>query len=522
MLKPDDTLVPNRDSDVRWSFQVTDWRTTLATFATLEEATADATARRVHPDNLTWKDGESFLDIDYTVATVAHAYDQDGDGLGRCYAIPQGNLDALVKKLNRLANKADKLGVAAPTWAQVGIAERERRDRDQGGNVTRVWTQRLAVLAVDSTTVGVDGWDFVATLEGFKGEDGEYRNILRINPSIEDAAIPAEYRERGPVCDHCHTNRRRNQTFLVRHAEDSTYQQVGRNCLGDFLGGKDSADAARLASYERDLAVALAEGEESGGFNAAADSDSILVFLATTASHVRNSGWVSRGAARVDGGQATADEVLLRLHPFGSRQEQEAATLAAECPVEERDTTEAEATLAWVRDLDVDTDIGDNDYLWNLYAACSLGTVQAKQAGIVASAVAAYQRHLGKLQAQKRRLDLRETSAHIGRKGDKIGTKLTATDKRKGASLIAPIGVTLTAIRGFEGSYGYTWILQLVSDEGSVLKWFASRNVDSDGESLTEGEQYLLSGSIKGHGAYQGVAETSVTRATLTPAQSAK
>ena len=69
-----------------------------------------------------------------------------------------------------------------------------------------------------------------------------------------------------------------------------------------------------------------------------------------------------------------ADEVLLRLHPFGSRQEQEAATLAAECPVEERDTTEAEATLAWVRDLDVDTDIGDNDYLWNLYAACSLGT----------------------------------------------------------------------------------------------------------------------------------------------------
>tara|TARA_R110000824_G_scaffold151130_5_gene322050 strand:+ start:1305 stop:2870 length:1566 start_codon:yes stop_codon:yes gene_type:complete len=521
MLKPTDTLVPSRDSDVRWSFQVTDRRTTLATFASLEEATADATARRVHPDNLSYKDGETYSDIDFTVATVAHAYTQDGDGLGRCYAIPSGNLDGLVKKLKRLANKADKLGVAAPTWAQVGIAERERKDVDQSG-IKRLWTQRLTVLAVDSTTVGVDGWDFVATLEGFKGEDGDYRNILRINPSVEDAAIPAEYRDRGPVCDHCNTNRRRNQTFLVRHAEDGGFAQVGRNCLADFLGGKDSADAARLASYERDLAVALADGEEGDGYGSVSMSTSILAFLSTVATHVRNSGWVSRGAARIDGGQATADEVLLRLHPVGAKEEQAAEALAAECPIEERDTAEAEATLDWVRGLEVDTDIGDNDYLWNLYVACSLGTVQPKEAGIVASAVSAHQRHLGKLRQRERTQSLAETSRHIGNPGDKIGTKLTPTDKRKGARLISPIPVTVHRIGGFEGHYGYTYIIALVTDDGSVLKWFASRNRDSSGESLTEGEAYVLSGSIKGHGDYKGVAETSVTRAALTPAAAAK
>jgi len=522
MLKTTDTIVPSRNAQIQWTHGVYEYGSTkpVSLHDSAEAARTEAHRLTYSPDNLEEHRGEQWPLVQYTSSSRATS-SRDGVQLGQVYAIASENLKPLSTKLKRLSTKAAKLGIEPPTWTEVGIVERERQERD-GLGVKRFWTQRLTALAVSSTTVAVAGYQFVATLEGFKGEDGEYRNVLRINPSIEDSLIPHEYRERGPVCDHCGTERRRNQTFLVRKAEDGSFLQVGRNCLADFIGGKDSADAARLASYERDLAVALADGEGGGGYASVSMSTSILAFLSTVATHVRNSGWVSRGAARIDGGQATADEVLLRLHPVGAKEEQEAATLAAECPVEERDTAEAEATLEWVRGLDVDTDIGDSDYLWNLYATCSLGTVQPKEAGIVASAVAAYQRHLGKLRQRERQQSLAETSRHIGAKGDKIGTKLTATDKRKGANLLAPIPVTLTRIGGFEGHYGYTWILQLVTTDGSVLKWFSSRNTDSQGESLTEGEDYILTGSIKSHGDYKGVAETSVTRATLTPAAAAK
>ena len=73
--------------------------------------------------------------------------------------------------------------------------------------------------------------------------------------------------------------------------------------------------------------------------------------------------------------------------------------------------------------------------------------------------------------------------------------------------------VTVEQIVGIEGDRGYTFIVSMVTDDGSVLKWHASRALDTDGNNLRQGSRYMLAATIT----KPGDKETLATRANLTP-----
>lgn len=68
------------------------------------------------------------------------------------------------------------------------------------------------------------------------------------------------------------------------------------------------------------------------------------------------------------------------------------------------------------------------------------------------------------------------------------------------------VQATLTAIRGFDSMYGYTYIYTFTLDE-YVFVWMTTKDLGLDTDTIVN-----LSGTIKGFEEYNGVAQTQVTR----------
>jgi hypothetical protein len=81
-------------------------------------------------------------------------------------------------------------------------------------------------------------------------------------------------------------------------------------------------------------------------------------------------------------------------------------------------------------------------------------------------------------------------SQHIGEVGDRL----------KGLEL------TVMFVRQFDNDFGVTTLMKFKDDNGNVFGWFSST------KTLEVGKRYRLNGSVKGHGEYNGIKETMLTR----------
>lgn len=142
----------------------------------------------------------------------------------KVYRVPEQNYPVLESRIAKLAKRAAKLGIPAPTVAIVAIDEtRETRD-----GVTRL--RRIFSVTITGEAPKLAGWAFAAVLQPTVDEAGvSLGNILRVVPGFEQA-VPAQFRAAGNNCDHCHTSRRRNETFVLVN-EAGEWKQVGRSYL---------------------------------------------------------------------------------------------------------------------------------------------------------------------------------------------------------------------------------------------------------------------------------------------------
>lgn len=130
--------------------------------------------------------------------------------------------------------------------------------------------------------------------------------IVRTMPGQE---TPKEFWTRGPKCDHCKHNRRRNNTYVVRH-EDGRHMQVGSTCIEDFLG----IHAVKcLPMVDIRLAAEGLLGEEGGAFGGKVNAYSLEEFLSWVVKDIRENGWVSRAQAYESGRLASADRAWTEM-----------------------------------------------------------------------------------------------------------------------------------------------------------------------------------------------------------------
>jgi hypothetical protein len=338
------------------------------------------------------------------------------------------------------------------------------------------------------------GWEFLAVVEPLNGAA-----LIRQVPGAElpEGFTFDAWRSGDVACDHCKASRRRLETFLVRATGDDaaiargTIRQVGRNCLAAFLGGRSYASVVEALTWERLVREVGESGEGGGGW--AAPSWTAEEFLTQACAIVRQDGYVSRKAIEANPGlgRTTGSATTYALTPPGTTFDSRSAwrQFHEDHPVEACDGERAALVLTWARTL-----TAQGEYEQNLQLVAIGERVGSKHAGILASAVAAYERAVEKVVREKRAQADRAASQHVGAEKDRL--EVTATVER---------------VADVDTDYGTLHIHTLRTSDGHALVW------KTTSARLDVGWTGPIRATVKRHSEYKGERQTEVTRVDTDP-----
>lgn len=408
------------------------------------------------------------------------------------YAIPERNMSTLQRRVEKLQARATRLGLE-PIVFRVGasreIARNKVRGQEEyeGHDLVKVYE-----VEVIGNAPRLNGWSFVATVQ--HTEEG---NILRAHPDYA-GQLPGHFRTDGPTCDHCHTNRRRNDTYAVRH-DSGEFKRVGRACLCDFIGHNSPESLAAGAEAILGLFEICGDAEdldwEGGCGSRVKRRFSISRFLEFVASVIRQNGWVSRTAARqstVTPLVSTSDRALnLMFPPAGYRLEDRDIPTSADIEI-------ATNALEWARTA-FENPASDFDHNMKVVANCE--GIEFRMAGIAAYIIQGYKRHLSIAEERRHQASV---SNHVG----VLNARATFT-------------VTLVRSHSFEGAYGVSYLHKFVDASGNHIVWKGSKPIEVErGGFMYEadpGAVVTLVGTVVKHGEYNGVKQTELKRCKLIP-----
>lgn len=415
------------------------------------------------------------------------------------YRVRSDRMPIAEDRFKRLAKRAAKLGVPAPTFKVVREESVPMKRRDRMFDAVELgydapeWTvcsedeaerhERWFVITVDGEApVLPGGWKLAGTIQ--HTTEG---NALRMTEEFNGDATA--YRTGVPQCDQCKTVRNRRDTYLVVRPDDGKLFQVGSNCIKDFLGHESPERAIAYAEALYDLLSDLDSESEYAG-NGPRDRESVNLsdLLEETIAAIDTFGWLSRGNARKMGrdGEATADIALSNLFTLNPRDR------SCEFPTDEQ-KQEADAVLTFARDRFEDRGNDLNDYEWNLSVAIRRTWVEPRESGLVASVVFYVRRE------QEKELKKRE----FAKKNEKSEWQGALKQRLRGLRL------QFTFVREWEGDFGVVNFCKFQDADGNLYEWAASRGegwMDRPGTWLT------VTGTVKEHSEYNGVKTTKLNR----------
>ena len=403
------------------------------------------------------------------------------------FEIPDYNVPKLEEKIAKLNKKAVQLGVDPITIHVSGFKNVLLRDLYPGAidqNNRPLYENsseciRFAIVQVDGQAPKINGWQFLATIQPQYEEDGTtfVGNVLRIVPGME--GIPEKYRQATNWCDHCETNRVRNETYLVMSDAGET-KQVGRTCLRDFLGHANPEKIAAWTTTLSDLCDLIGSYGHRGPMGGPYIQRYPLAdFLTQCAAVIRVSGWVSRKFARISGKDATAAVAMEQLIAKHARLEQY-------IPIEE-DEKLGKQTADWMEALELRSD--NNDYLKNLSMVGQTGCVEYRTTGIAASGISAMKREFGESLIPER-------------------VKPAAANYLGSLKQRLVLDVTVSAVRAYSNDWGSGVVVKMVTPTGDVCTAFGLTGI-------VEGQSIKIKGTVKAHNEYKGQKETVLNRVVL-------
>lgn len=383
------------------------------------------------------------------------------------YAIYEGNMDRLEKKLTHIYNKCKNHGCDFH-YQVVGEAFKEIKD-----NAGRKVAARFIIVEAEGKAI-VNGWEFVAAVE-----HTEKGNIFS---GILGVEVPQRYYNSPPICEHCNTNRQRKSTYIVRNKETGEFKQVGKACLKDYTQGMSAEMVAQYIS----LFDTLIEGEAPDPGARIERYLDVEEFLCCVSETIRSYGYVKSGGDR----QSTASRAMdfhEAMHGRAITREyledlQEAMQLTHFDPKSERAVKEVQDALEWIR-----AEEDSNNYIHNLKTACSLKFTVYKNYGLLASLFAAYKR--GMAYAAKRQSSEESSSVYVGEVDGKVTVHVESVQ----------------CMSSWEGHYGTTRLYKIIGKDGNTYTWKTSKVMPETFESMT------ITGKVKAHTEFRGVRQTELT-----------
>ena len=420
----------------------------------------------------------------------------------KSYKVPAENLDLLktqVDVVNRRVARLVKLGHdVARVEIRVGdlrvekvYSEREHRQ------VERVYVD---VELLSPEPPRVEGWEFVAVLTHVE----DVGTVLRVCPgAVVSEGELRTYREASSSnCDHCHTSRKRNDTFIVRDREGRLCQ-VGRQCLAAYTGLANPAALCACAEilFACSEVLEASEDDDFGGSFGAGGQRYVTIahFLPFVCCSIREDGWLSRGEARERGsGERSTCDLAFSLGVYADPKLPEADRYVPT----EKDYNLASAVVEFCEDHFAGCDVDAlSDYENSLRVAMASGIAHPKFAGLVASSVGFYKRDLEKRER-------RESWAEMVRK-----SRFQGVVGERGVFE----GLRVLSHREWGTDFGVTHFYSFCDGQGNAFAYFASRDMD-----LEVGQTVSLRGTVKRHevrtpkfeGAV-GYEQTTLTRCSL-------
>jgi hypothetical protein len=371
-------------------------------------------------------------------------------------------LQATRAKLTKINDRAAKRGFTGRLDLTVERVEVTKTD-DFGFQRTEI----MFDVALTGEAPKHNGWTFVATLDW----DLYAGLITRTAPGTDP--IDRNTLQEG-WCDHCRTNRQRNETYLVRH-EDGRQLQVGSSCIKDFLGHQ--ASIVFLGTEE------IGEELGFGGFGSSLpDAVSTEYAMAVAWALIKLDGYKPASSF----GATTKGDVIDVLWPPRGLTMKRREELARIRELADEAMVRAKGCIAWV----LNDMTGTGDYVTNLKAIVGADYVTSRNIGVLASAPQAWAKALHRTLIEKSAT----ISNWIGAEKDKVTFTATVNDIRYTAS-----------------DFGSMTLYTMQTPEGDVVKWFSSAGTLGDKPGVT----FTLKATIKALEEFRGVKQTLITRAKI-------
>jgi hypothetical protein len=352
--------------------------------------------------------------------------------MNACFLIPEQNLTSLQERIQKLTRRAEKLGIDP-----VSIHVIKQIEIPAVGAETpslHSWVE------VCGTAPKIDGYQFMGSIE-FMGELAMFQAAGGGKTELID---PKYWLEPTDNCDHCKTNRRRKNLYIVREDKTGKTMQIGKNCMADFVRSPDHAQ--KLAAYETMLHNVAELLDDENGAHYHNDAEDMLYDLAyyldPAAMLVRHYGWVSmtkeRESHEADGPSITAtySHMAAWLNPRTNYLRR----WARELVVEEQDKICVRDALAWLSEQPT-----DNEYFYKLRRIVDYGYCNRKNAGLLISLIGSYKSYLAREATKQPRTPVPVSDTRIHVRG-----KILKTDVK-------------------QNGYGFREVMTLQDDRGFIL-----------------------------------------------------
>lgn len=407
------------------------------------------------------------------------------------FTIPSVNMERLIKEVNKLNRRAEKLGFPKMNINVLGKREVIHPKYINRNDLKEEQKPRITVsdITLEGDAPKIEGYEFVGTLDHYSIPGSV---IVRAVPG---QSVPEEFHNIPPICNHCGKKRHRTETFVLHEELTNKHIAVGRQCVRDFIGYNVAALARYLTRWNA-LFSSFGDFEDERWYGGRIQLQfSKEDVLAATFGTIRVKGWKPKSACNFEEGDVpTSAHVAEIFDPpmFVGRHAAEARRRYEEFCADVRtsrdaDLVKAEQAIEWL-----DNQNDSNEYMHNLKVIRDADSVPLNMFGFWCSLAAAYERAMDRLEIKKaeKKKQLNEWVGDIKQRRD--------------------FEVSVISIKVVDGYYGPVRIHRMLDKDGRTLVWFANTQTD-----MEKGGSYKIKGTIKKHEKYEEWCQTILSRVAL-------
>jgi len=373
-------------------------------------------------------------------------------------------LEKVIVKLNKIAIKSN-----SPTIEYQKLNTEIKKVYKSLNSNQKINVEFTNVEFYVDGMIGYNDWRFLAKLD--------HDMVTPIIHTIKGESIPEYYYNAKPHCDHCNSDRKRNNTYILQNNISGEYKQVGSSCLAQFLKIDVEKWISMFTSIflEEEINDELWDEYEGGRIPSFYELSHVL---ALGLWDIKRYGYVSKKKAE----ECTNNVLIPTSESVGNIMFGPDSIGFMIKNQDEINSYKEKVNniIEYCKGLESTT-----EYFHNLKVLTKEGYCKATNFGFVVSMIPLYERN--------HEVNQEGLNEYYGNVKDKVELELTVTN-------VFPIST----------QYGYCDNIIMKDDEGRTFKWFTSTN-----QNIEKGSKIKIKGTIKAHSEYKGVCNTELTRCKI-------